>query len=40
LYVALDQGYISETDFEEAYALATHCHKKIGGFIRYLIKNK
>ena len=36
LYVALDQGYISEGEFSEIYELASHAHAKCGGFIRYL----
>jgi len=36
LYVALDQSYISQQQFEAVYKLATRVHDVIGGFIRYL----
>ena len=36
LYVALDQSYVTQTEFDELYALATRVHKAIGGLIRYL----
>jgi four helix bundle protein len=39
LYVALDQEYITQAQFDEAYDLATQTHSKIGGFIRYLTKH-
>ena len=39
LYVAIDQGYISQQQFDTAYALASATHAKIGGFIRYLTKH-
>ena len=38
LYVALDQRYISELQFEETYELVNQVHRRIGGFIRYLTK--
>ena len=38
LYVALDQRYITQTQFDEIYGLASQTHAKIGGFIRYLTK--
>jgi four helix bundle protein len=38
LYVALDQAYITQEQFDSTYQLATATHKKIGGFIRYLTK--
>ncbi|MCC7336064.1 MAG: four helix bundle protein [Pirellulaceae bacterium] len=40
LYVAIDQSYISQQQFDDAYALATATHSKIGGFIRYLTKHQ
>jgi len=39
LYVALDQQYITQPQFDENYELADKTHAKIGGFIRYLTKN-
>jgi len=36
LYGALDQGYISEGDFKNLYALADEVSKMIQGFIAYL----
>ena len=36
LYVALDQRYITETQFQDTYSLAAQTRSKIGGFIRYL----
>jgi four helix bundle protein len=36
LYVAIDQHYITQMQFDEVYDLATQTHAKIGGFIRYL----
>lgn len=40
LYVALDNEYISQTDFDNAYELASEARNLIGGFIRYLKKSK
>lgn len=40
LYVALDNGYISDLDFKSAYSLATEIKKLIGGFIKYLKSRK
>lgn len=41
LYVALDNAYINEDDFNKAYALADEAKRIIGGFIRYLkLKDK
>ena len=37
LYVAMDQSYLSQKEFDELYALAQLAHDKIGGFIKYLI---
>jgi len=39
LYVALDQKYLSSTEFEELFSLAEHGKSKIGGLIKYLITN-
>ena len=39
LYVALDQQYITQQQFDENYELAGKTHAKIGGFIKYLTKN-
>ena len=36
LYVALDQGYITQMQFNQLYQQADKTHAKIGGFIRYL----
>jgi len=36
LYVAVDQKYISEGNFDDLYKQATEVKKKISGFIRYL----
>lgn len=38
MYVALDQGYISGTEFENLYGMATRTRSKIGAFIKYLRK--
>jgi len=40
LYVALDQGYISEREFYDAYAKAKETKMLINGFISYLKGNK
>lgn len=39
LYAALDQQYITQSEFDELYALASGVHKAIGGLIRYLMKS-
>ena len=39
LYVALDQTYISEEQFKEAFALAETCARQIAKFIAYLESN-
>ena len=39
LYVALDQKYIDEEQFKEAYALAVTCARQIAKFIAYLEAN-
>ena len=35
-YVALDQSYISQAEFDELYALSTETGRLIAGFIAYL----
>ena len=37
LYVALDQKYVSQSEFEALYDSAKTCRSKIGGFIKYLL---
>ncbi len=39
LYVALDQNYITDEQFKEAYALAETCARQIAKFIAYLESN-
>jgi four helix bundle protein len=39
-YVALDQNYINEANFEELYSLAKEAKALIGGFISYLSKQQ
>ncbi len=39
LYVALDQKYLSSKEFEDVFSLADHTKLKIGGLIKYLLKN-
>lgn len=39
LYVALDQKYIAEEQFKEAYSLAESCARQIANFIAYLEAN-
>ncbi|RIK31768.1 MAG: four helix bundle protein [Anaerolineae bacterium] len=39
LYVALDQNYIAEEQFKDAYALAEKCARQIAKFIAYLESN-
>jgi len=36
LYIALDQGYVNQTQFKEIYETAAEASRLIGGFIRYL----
>lgn len=36
LYVALDNAYITQLDFDETYALAQEARSLVGGFIKYL----
>ena len=39
LYVALDQNYIAEEQFKEAFALAEICARQVSKFIIYLEAN-
>ncbi len=39
LYIALDEGYITQEQFHSAYQLAEESKSLIGGFIRYLSKH-
>lgn len=39
LYIALDQKYIAEEQFNEAYTLAEKCARQIAKFIAYLESN-
>ena len=36
LYVAIDTGYLSETDFSQVFELCDKCSRKISRFIQYL----
>ena len=36
LYVALDNAYITQEDFRQAYAMAEDARRLIGGFIKFL----
>lgn len=36
LYVALDNTYITQSDFDDTYALAQEARRLVGGFIKYL----
>jgi four helix bundle protein len=40
LYVAIDQSYINQQQFEATYELSSKTHALIGGFIRYLTMHK
>jgi len=40
LYVARDEGYISNAEFDEAYEHARRTRAAIRGFINYLAKHK
>lgn len=40
LYTALDEGYITQADFDAAYALAEDTTRLIGGFIGYLRRSE
>lgn len=39
LYAALDQGYIDQAQFDEAYTLATTASRQLMRFIQYLENN-
>ncbi len=39
LYVAFDQGYIDQLQFDRLYELSNHAKSKIGGFISFLLKS-
>jgi four helix bundle protein len=39
LYIALDQGYITQGHFDAIYQTASEARRLIGGFIRYLEKS-
>jgi four helix bundle protein len=39
LYVALDQGYVTQAEFDALYQAALETRRLIGGFIRYLGKS-
>jgi four helix bundle protein len=36
LYIAHDQGYLDEDEFQTALSLAEICSKQLGNFIQYL----
>jgi len=40
LYIALDQGYITQAQFDEIYETAAEAKRLIGSFIRYLQKSQ
>jgi len=40
LYMALDQNYINQKEFDEAYNLTSTTRATIHGFIRYLVNHK
>ena len=40
LYVALDQKYLSSKDFNDVFSLADQTKSKIGGLIKYLLRNE
>lgn len=40
LYVALDQGYIEQSDFEAAYERCSQASRLIFGFMKYLSESK
>jgi four helix bundle protein len=40
LYIALDQKYITQEEFDQIYAQATKTKSLIGGFIRYLERRR
>ena len=40
LYVALDEHYITDEQFQDAYQMATETKSLIGGFLRYLSQHR
>ena len=40
LYVALDQTYVTDVEFQDLYNIAQRAKATIGGFIKYLSKTK
>ncbi|MBX3046587.1 MAG: four helix bundle protein [Anaerolineales bacterium] len=40
LYTALDQQYLTQSEFDELYSRATDVRKQIRGFVSYLSNNK
>ena len=40
LYIALDQGYISQEKFDELYSKSDEVARLISGFIRYLLSKE
>lgn len=40
LYIALDQGYLTESEFDAIYAQATDVRKQIRGLTSYLANNR
>ena len=40
LYIALDQDYISDSEFKDAYNLCEECSKLVFGFSQYLSREK
>jgi four helix bundle protein len=40
LYVALDQKYLSSKEFDDVFSLADQTKSKIGGLIKYLLRNE
>jgi four helix bundle protein len=40
LYVALDQQYITDRQFQELFDQAKRTHAKIGGLVKYLLSSK
>lgn len=39
LYIALDQKYITEEQFNETFALAQTCGRQFSNFVKYLESN-
>jgi len=38
LYIALDQSYVRQHEFDSLYSLTSEIHRLIGGFIKSLLK--